>query len=84
MDELPGADAAQVRQRKAEGADVIKIFASASIRDGGTQTLSDEQLKALCGEAKAQGMRTMSSEAMALVAGDVTTIDEVIHNVYIS
>jgi hypothetical protein len=31
-----------------------------------------------------QGMRTMSSEAMALVAGDVTTIDEVIHNVYIS
>jgi len=50
---------AMVRQRKAEGADVIKIFASASIRDGGKQTLSDEQLKALCGEAKAQGMRTM-------------------------
>jgi len=50
---------AMVRQRKAEGADVIKIFASASIRDGGKQTLSDEQLKALCGEAKAQGIRTM-------------------------
>ncbi len=49
----------QVRRRKAEGADVIKIFASASIRDGGAQTLSDEQLQALCGEAKAQGMRTM-------------------------
>lgn len=50
---------ALVRQRKAQGADVIKIFASASIRDGGKQTMSDEQLKALCGEAKAQGMRTM-------------------------
>ena len=48
-----------VRQRKAQGADVIKIFASASIRDGGAQTMSDAQLVALCGEAKAQGMRTM-------------------------
>ena len=31
-----------------------------------------------------QGMRTMSSEAMALVAKDVTTIEEVMHNVYVS
>jgi imidazolonepropionase-like amidohydrolase len=64
-----------VRRRKAEGADVIKIFASASIRDGGAQTLSDEQLQAICGEAKAQGMRTMvhahSSESIkaAVLAG---------------
>jgi imidazolonepropionase-like amidohydrolase len=50
---------ALVRQRKAQGADVIKIFASASIREGGAQTLSDAQLAAICGEAKAQGMRTM-------------------------
>ncbi|HEY5059973.1 MAG TPA: amidohydrolase family protein, partial [Gemmatimonadaceae bacterium] len=50
---------ALVRQRKAQGADVIKIFASASIRDGGAQTLSSEQLAAICGEAKVQGMRTM-------------------------
>jgi imidazolonepropionase-like amidohydrolase len=50
---------AAVRQRKEQGADVIKIFASASIRDGGAQTLSDEQLAALCGEANALGMRTM-------------------------
>ncbi len=34
--------------------------------------------------AIAQGMRTMSLEAMALVAADVTTIDEVLHNVYVS
>src|SRR3954462_7533171 len=49
----------KVRQLKTDGADVIKIFASASIRDGGKQTMSDEQLVAVCGEANAQGMRTM-------------------------
>src|SRR5438132_9164522 len=45
-----------VRERKAQGADFIKIFASKSIRDGGAATLSDEQLGAICGEAKAQGL----------------------------
>src|SRR5204863_5118302 len=49
----------KVRQLKTDGADVVKIFASASIRDGGKQTMSDDQLKAACGEAKAQGLRTM-------------------------
>jgi imidazolonepropionase-like amidohydrolase len=48
-----------VRKRKAEGADLIKIFASKSIRQGGGRTLSDEQLQAACGEAKAQGLRTL-------------------------
>lgn len=64
-----------VRRRKAEGADFIKIFASASIRDGGTATLSQDQLNALCGEAKAQGLRTLvhahsaESMRMATLAG---------------
>jgi imidazolonepropionase-like amidohydrolase len=49
----------KVRQLKTDGADVIKIFASASIRDGGKQTMTDEQLQAACGEANAIGMRTM-------------------------
>ena len=48
-----------VQQRKQEGADFIKIFASASIRDGGKQSMTDEQLLAACGEAKAQGLRTL-------------------------
>ena len=48
-----------VRQLKQDGADVVKIFASASIRDGGKQTMTDEQLRAVCGEANALGMRTM-------------------------
>jgi imidazolonepropionase-like amidohydrolase len=49
----------KVRQLKADGADVIKIFASASIRDGGKQTMTDEQLEAVCGEANTLGLRTM-------------------------
>src|SRR5215469_7393128 len=48
-----------VRKLKADGADLVKIFASKSIRDGGGQTLNDEQLRAACGEAKAQGLRTL-------------------------
>ena len=61
-----------VRDRKAAGADVIKIFASRSIRDGGAQTLSDSQLVALCGEAGAQGLRSVvhahSAESMRAAA----------------
>ena len=48
-----------IRRLKGEGADLIKIFASASIRDGGTPTLSQEQVDAACGEARAQGLRSM-------------------------
>jgi imidazolonepropionase-like amidohydrolase len=46
-----------IRQAVADGADVIKIFASQSIRDGGKQTLSDEQILAACTEAKNLGKR---------------------------
>jgi imidazolonepropionase-like amidohydrolase len=48
-----------VRQRKQEGADFIKLFASKSIREGGAQTMTDDQLQAACGEAKSLGMRTI-------------------------
>lgn len=50
---------ADIRKKKADGADLIKIFASASIRDGGVPTLSQEQLDAACAEARAQGLRSM-------------------------
>jgi imidazolonepropionase-like amidohydrolase len=46
-----------VRKSVADGADVIKIFASKSIREGGGQTLSDAQITAACGEAKTLGKR---------------------------
>jgi imidazolonepropionase-like amidohydrolase len=48
-----------VRKQKQAGADLIKIFASKSIRQGGGMTLSQEQLNAACDEAKSQGLRTL-------------------------
>jgi imidazolonepropionase-like amidohydrolase len=48
-----------VRKQKEAGADVIKIFASQSIRQGGGMTLSQEQLNAACDEAKKVGLRTL-------------------------
>src|SRR5438309_4462813 len=48
-----------VRKQKQAGADVIKIFASQSIRQGGAITLSQEQLNAACDEAKKQRLRTL-------------------------
>src|SRR5262249_37122347 len=49
----------RVRAIKAQGADLIKAFASGSIRDGGTITVTQEQIDAICGEANAQGLRTL-------------------------
>jgi imidazolonepropionase-like amidohydrolase len=63
---------AVVRKFKADGADAVKIFASASIRDGGTPTMSDAQLQAACGEARAVGLRSIvhahSAESMRSAA----------------
>jgi imidazolonepropionase-like amidohydrolase len=55
----PDSLRAEVRALKAQGADLIKLFASSGLGSGGKQTLSDEQLAAICGEAKAQGLRTL-------------------------
>ena len=48
-----------IRKQKEAGADVIKIFASQSIRSGGGMTLSPEQLNAACDEAKKVGLRAV-------------------------
>lgn len=70
----------EIRKKKADGADLIKIFASASIRDGGVPTLSQEQLDAACGEARAQGLRSMvhahSPESMMRAARARCTVVE--------
>ena len=47
---------AWVRKQKDAGADLIKIFASGGMRQGG-MTLSQEQLNAACDEARKQGLR---------------------------
>ena len=71
---------ADIRKKKVDGADLIKIFASASIRDGGVPTLSQEQLDAACGEARAQGLRSMvhahSPESMMRAAKARCTVVE--------
>lgn len=70
----------RIRAMKADGADLIKIFASASIRDGGVPTLSQEQVDAACGEARAQGLRSMvhahSPESMMRAARAKCTVVE--------
>ena len=48
-----------VRKQKEAGADLIKIFAAQSIRQGGGMTLSQEQLNAACDEAKKVGLRAL-------------------------
>lgn len=64
-----------VRKAKADGADVIKLFSTASIRDGGKQTMSDDQIRAACGEAAAVGLRSVvhahasSAAKTAVLAG---------------
>jgi imidazolonepropionase-like amidohydrolase len=50
---------AAVRLRKAQGADLIKIFASTSQRVGAKPTFTEEQLRVLCDEARAVGLRSM-------------------------
>jgi imidazolonepropionase-like amidohydrolase len=75
-----------VRQRKEQGADFIKLFASKSIREGGTQTMTDEQLQAACGEAKSLGMRTIvhahsAESAKAATLAGCTSIE---HGAYVT
>jgi imidazolonepropionase-like amidohydrolase len=55
----PDALRALVRNTKAEGADVIKLFATSGLGAGGDQTMSDAQIQAVCEEAKAQGLRAL-------------------------
>lgn len=72
-----------VRKLKADGADLVKIFASKSIRQGGGQTLTDEQLQAACGEAKAQGLRTLvHAYRSAIRAATLAGCTEVEHGTY--
>src|SRR5215475_15360939 len=74
-----------VRKLKADGADVVKIFASKSIRDGGGQTMTDGQLTAACGEAKAQGLRTMvhAHAAGAIKAAVRAGCGQIEHGVFV-
>src|SRR5262245_29090218 len=82
----PDALRAYVRKQKAAGADLIKIFASKSIREGGGQTMTDEQLAAACGEARTAGLRTLvhAHAASAVLAATRAGCSQVEHGAYVS
>lgn len=75
---------AGVRKKKEEGADVIKLFASKSIRDGGEATMSQEQLNAACGEAKSLGLRTAvhAHSAQAMWRATEAGCNQIEHGVF--
>src|SRR3954469_4555308 len=82
----PDALRALVRQTKNDGADVIKLFATSGLGGGGDQTMSDEQIQAVCGEAKAQGLRSVvhaigDKGARASVLAGCTAIE---HGTFVS
>jgi len=71
---------AAVRQAKTDGADLIKFFASASIREGGRMNVTQDQVNAVCTEAKALGLRTLvhahsSDSVIASVKAGCTQIE---------
>lgn len=69
-----------VRQLKVDGADVVKMFASGSIREGGLRALSDEQIGAACDEGRAQDLRVAvhaygSEVVSAVIRAGCTSIE---------
>ncbi len=71
---------ARVRQMVIDGADVIKIFATKSIREGGGQSMTDAQIQAACDEAKGMGRRSVvhaqgSQGAKAAILAGCTSIE---------
>jgi imidazolonepropionase-like amidohydrolase len=71
---------ALVDKLKADGADLIKLFATASIRDGGKMTMTVDQINAACGEATKVGLRAIvhahaSDGAKAAILAGCTSIE---------
>jgi imidazolonepropionase-like amidohydrolase len=62
-----------VRGQVAAGADVIKVFASKSIREGGGQTMSAAQITAACDEATKAGKRSWIHAHAASAVRDAAT-----------
>jgi imidazolonepropionase-like amidohydrolase len=82
----PEALRALVRRLKEQGADVIKLFATSGLGAGGSQTMSDAQIQAVCGEAKAVGLRSVvhaigDAGARAAVLAGCTSIE---HGTFLS
>jgi imidazolonepropionase-like amidohydrolase len=82
----PDALRALVARTKAEGADVIKLFATTGLGAGGNQSMSDAQIQATCGAAKDVGLRSVvhaigDAGARAAVSAGCTSIE---HGTFVS
>lgn len=76
---------ALVQARKAAGADLIKIFASGSQREGAKPTFTEVQLKILCDEARKLELRTMVHAYRSQVAAAARAgCNEIEHMTYAS
>jgi len=69
-----------IQRSAAQGADVVKMFATKSIREGGERLMSDEQIRAACEEARAVGKRSVvhahgAAAARTAVLAGCTTIE---------
>jgi imidazolonepropionase-like amidohydrolase len=75
----------RVRELKAHGADIIKLFAS-SLGPSLAQTFSDEQLLAICGEAKAQGLRSIvhAASAQSVRAATLAGCTQIEHGTFVT
>ena len=76
----PAALKALVDRTKQDGADLIKLFATSGLGAGGDQTMTDEQIQAVCSEAKAVGLRSLvhaigDKGARAAVLAGCTSIE---------
>lgn len=80
----PDSLRAMVHGLKAAGADLIKLFASSGLGSGGNQLLSDEQIGAICSEAKAQGLRTLvhAISAQSVRAATLAGCTQIEHGTY--
>ena len=74
----------RVRRNKQNGADVVKLFASGSIRDGGKMSVTQEQIDAVCGEAKAQGLRSLvhAHDPQSIIASVKAGCSEIEHGLF--
>jgi imidazolonepropionase-like amidohydrolase len=82
----PEALRALVQRTKDEGGDVIKLFATAGLGAGGNQSMTDAQIQATCGAAKAAGLRAVvhaigDAGARAAVRAGCTSIE---HGTFVS
>lgn len=76
----------RIRAMKTRSADLVKLFASKSIRDGGGATMSQDQLNAACDEAHKQGLRVLvhAHAADAVKAAVLAGCDQVEHGVFVT